>query len=345
MIKPKKRTSPLTGEVTWQVQIRKAGYPKVSKNFKTYEDAENWLKVTEVGIMKNEIINPKEASKWTIPELIDWYIDNPNRHRKLETKKHFQRLYFLQKEFEGFTVQTLTPKILSTWIDKRLEINANATVYHYYVALKNAMVHHAVQHNYSQNIFNLVKCKTTPGRRERRFSPDETRTVFKTIHKRCRFKKKELKLTILFALETACRIGEMLQLKWGEVSIKNRYINLLAHTTKTRVFRQVPITSVARNILLWLKKHYNPENDPDKRVFCFYHHNEHHLSRQFQIVCEKAKVYDIRWHDLRHEATSRYFERTTMTDIEIASITGHQEPRSLARYTHLRPSTLIKKLW
>ncbi len=345
MSKPKRRVSPRTGEVTWQVQIRKKGYPQVSQNFKKYDDAVIYLKTTEVGIMKNEIINPKEATKWTVAEAIDWYIKNPNPHRKLETRKHFQRLHFLQEEFKGFTIQTFTPKILSKWIDKRLEINAKATVYHYYVALKNALVHHAVQHNYSQNIFNLVKCPTTSGQRNRRFSPDETRKVFKTINKRCNTKKKELKLTILFALETCCRIGEMLQLKWGQVNIEKRSIEFLAETTKTRTFRKIPITSVARNILVWVKKHHNPENDKNKRVFCFYHHNEHHLSRQFQIVCEKAEINDIRWHDLRHEAVSRMFERTTMTDIEIASISGHKDITQLSRYAHLREDVLVKKLW
>ncbi len=346
----KERTSK-AGVTTYQVQIRRRGYPPISKNFDTLKDARDWATLTEASVLKNETINPREATKWTIPDLIDWYIKNPNDHRKLETKKHFNRLYFLQEEFAHFTVTTLTPQILSKWISKRLKINAPATVYHYYVALKNAMLHHSVQHGYSQNIFNVVKCPTKSGQRNRRFSREETRKLFKSIHKTSRNKQKEMMVSILFAIETACRIGEMLKLKWSEVDLKNRQIEFLAENTKTKTHRKIAITSVAKNILVWIKKHHNPKNKKEERVFSFWHLNEHHLSRQFQICCKRAEIHDIRWHDLRHEGTSRFFEwvhpktNITLSDTEISEITGHKTMDMLKRYTHLRPDTIVKKLW
>lgn len=60
---------------------------------------------------------------------------------------------------------------------------------------------------------------------------------------------------------------------------------------------------------------------------------------------ERAGCPDLRFHDLRREATSRFFERTTLTDTEIAKITGHRDPRMLLRYSNLRASTLSVKLW
>ena len=47
--------------------------------------------------------------------------------------------------------------------------------------------------------------------------------------------------------------------------------------------------------------------------------------------------------DLRHEATSRLFERG-FTMMEVASITGHKTLAMLQRYTHLCPSALADKL-
>ena len=126
-------------------------------------------------MLKNENINPREQTKWTIPDVIDWYLKNPNPNRKLETKKHFNRLEFLKVEFNKWNVQTLTAEMLTKWINARLKINKPATVYHYYVALKNAMIHHSVMHGYAQNIFNVAKCPTQSGERDRRFSPEETR--------------------------------------------------------------------------------------------------------------------------------------------------------------------------
>lgn len=344
----KKRTTK-SGKTTYQVQVRRSGYPHISKNFPDEAQAQDWAVTMEARILNNEGEKPREIIKTTISELIDWYIANPDPKRQLKTVKHYNRLYFLQREFEGFTVKTLTPKILSKWIQKRLEINSPATVYHYYVALKNAMVHHSIQHSYSQQIFQIVKCPTQSGERDRVFADKEQGKLFRTIKKTCQIKQQELMLTIIFATETACRIGEMLQLKWGQVNLEERYVDFLKGTTKTKQFRRVPIKSIVKKILLILKKKHNPENDKNKRVFSFYNISSHHLSRQFKICCERAGIEDMRWHDLRHIGTTKLYSYISkdglfLTDMEIATITGHKTLSMLTRYSHLRPSSILKKL-
>lgn len=42
---------------------------------------------------------------------------------------------------------------------------------------------------------------------------------------------------------------------------------------------------------------------------------------------------DLHFHDLRHEAVSRFFEMG-LTTPEVASISGHRDPRMLFRYSH-----------
>lgn len=341
-----KRVHPKTAAVSYQVQIRRTGYPTISKNFATEKEAKNWAIMTEAGMLSNSVKNPREKTRWTIPEVIEWYIKNPSEERKFETKKHLNRVNFLAEEFKDFTVETLSSKILLKWISARKKINQPSTVYHYYVALKNVLMHHANQHGYSQNLFEMAKCKTGSNQRERRFSAQETAILFSTANQRCRVKKREFKAAVLFALETGMRIGEMLKLEWKEVNLEKQTVDLLAKNTKTKKFRQVPITSVAKKILLWIKKHHNPENNKNKRVFDFYNVSEHHLSRQFSILCKKAGLTDVRWHDLRHEAASRFFEKAPhLTDMEIADILGHKSLNMLKRYVHLRPSRTVAKLW
>ncbi len=51
----------------------------------------------------------------------------------------------------------------------------------------------------------------------------------------------------------------------------------------------------------------------------------------------------IRLHDLRHEATSNFFERG-LNVMEVASITGHKTLAMLQRYTHLRAEDLAHKM-
>ena len=60
-------------------------------------------------------------------------------------------------------------------------------------------------------------------------------------------------------------------------------------------------------------------------------------------VCKRAGIADLRFHDLRHEATSRFFEKG-LNVMEVGAITGHKDLRMLQRYTHLRAEDLAMKL-
>jgi integrase len=57
----------------------------------------------------------------------------------------------------------------------------------------------------------------------------------------------------------------------------------------------------------------------------------------------RAGIEDLRFHDLRHEATTRLFEKG-LNVMEVASITGHKDLRMLRRYTHLTAEDLARKL-
>ena len=71
----------------------------------------------------------------------------------------------------------------------------------------------------------------------------------------------------------------------------------------------------------------------------------HYYARLFERVgCPDLRFHDL-FHDLRHEATCRLYERTTLTDVQIARITGHTDLRMLKRYASLRGSDLAKSLW
>ena len=56
----------------------------------------------------------------------------------------------------------------------------------------------------------------------------------------------------------------------------------------------------------------------------------------------KAGITDLRFHDLRHEAVSRFF-KMGMSGPEVALKSGHKDVRQLFRYTHLNPENVFKK--
>ncbi|MEA9982794.1 tyrosine-type recombinase/integrase, partial [Herbaspirillum sp. RTI4] len=66
-------------------------------------------------------------------------------------------------------------------------------------------------------------------------------------------------------------------------------------------------------------------------------------TRRGKVILSKIEIKDLRWHDLRHEAASRFFEKG-LHPMEVASITGHKSMQMLKRYTHLKPESLLEKL-
>ena len=58
-------------------------------------------------------------------------------------------------------------------------------------------------------------------------------------------------------------------------------------------------------------------------------------------LVKRAGIKNLRFHDLRHEAISRFFEMG-LSMPEVALISGHKDPRMLFRYTHLRATDILK---
>ena len=59
---------------------------------------------------------------------------------------------------------------------------------------------------------------------------------------------------------------------------------------------------------------------------------------------KKAKIEDLRWHDLRRHACSLMFEKGLSVP-EVQLISGHKDPRVLLNtYTKLDPVKIAKKL-
>ena len=57
----------------------------------------------------------------------------------------------------------------------------------------------------------------------------------------------------------------------------------------------------------------------------------------------KSNIKDLHFHDLRHEAISRFFEKG-LSIPEVALISGHKDVRMLFRYTHLKAEDVLNKL-
>lgn len=166
-----------------------------------------------------------------------------------------------------------------------------------------------------------------------------------------------LECTFTLALETAMRLREIFTLEIKQIDLGQQTIFL--EKTKNGDRRQVPLSGPAQNAL---KRYIGQVRRGDRRMtgfdfeagrlFPWWNGNQLRLnattsllSRQFARVFHAAGCRALRFHDLRHEATCRFYERTKLSDLQIAKITGHKDIRILRRYANLRGSDLAKLLW
>lgn len=159
-----------------------------------------------------------------------------------------------------------------------------------------------------------------------------------------------MKLLFVLALETAMRLREMYTLTVSQIDLAKKTIFL--DKTKNGDKRQVPLSSVALAALsAWLASN-DRFKDVDVLIFPWWNGKPESLtrctaalSRKWSTVFELAGCADLRFHDLRHEAVCRLYERTSLGDVLIARITGHKDLRILKRYSSLRGSDLADRLW
>lgn len=160
-----------------------------------------------------------------------------------------------------------------------------------------------------------------------------------------------LRCMCVLAVESAMRMREMFTLTFAQVDLAQRTVFL--EKTKNGSKRQVPLSSVA---LAELKKYLDevigPRCKPDARVFPWWSGEasdldatSDYLSKLYISIFAQAGAVDLSFHDLRHEATSRLFERTKLSETAIMRITGHKSQRMLMRYANLRGSDLSASLW
>lgn len=159
-----------------------------------------------------------------------------------------------------------------------------------------------------------------------------------------------LQLLFELALETSMRLSEIYTLTADQVQLERRTIYL--ERTKNGDSRQVPLSTVAVAKLRRYLETFAEPLQAGERLFPWWNGRPESkrrttalLSGQFGRIFRAANCDDLRFHDLRHEATCRLFERTELPPIMIAKITGHKDMKMLSRYLSLRGSDLAAHLW
>lgn len=354
---------------SWEARINIKGHPALSKSFPSKKEATEWVQQHELKIRKGGKVS-RMSEKTTIAEALAEYLDAHSKTdkdgNKVSTLTNTKRYAVESVSYHLglFTVDSLDRKRISAFLKKLQETiipaPANKAKSHplydgdkqrtyspgsarkLFYALKTAIEWHAREHHYELgDKFTAVEVPPAwSSPRDRRLNGDEEQRLMAACDGM--YKDPEgWRLLIGMALETAMRAGELLGMRWDEVKLKERFVVIPKEREKTRKGRQVPLSKRALSILATLSKR---RSKGEARVFESFPESSVLLGRGFKRITKRASCDDLRFHDLRHEATARFFERTQLQTMEIALITGHTELKTLQRYANLRPSILASKL-
>ncbi len=305
------------------------------KSFDTKQEAEKWARDLEAQVDRfGAAPDTKVLESTTLGELLLRY-QREVSPTKRGSAQEIQRIDVLRRhELAYRTMIGLSQQDIASFRDERLRSVAPSTAVRE-LAILSHVIEVAIRDwglPLSRNVVKLVRRPIIRNERSRRLTGDEEQRLLDGCDAgQIPF----LKTLVILAIETGMRRGEILGLKWSDISHNRRVLTLLL--TKNGSGREVPLSQRAFNALTTWRDAANPN---EQRVFPMAPGT---LEQAWRRLLARSNVKALRFHDLRHEGVSRLFERG-LNMIEVSCISGHKELRMLKRYTHLSADDLVGRL-
>ncbi len=168
---------------------------------------------------------------------------------------------------------------------------------------------------------------STETHRDRRLIGDEEERLM-------RHAGPHLQALIVAALQTGCRLGELLSLRWRDIRWREGVIALLSRQTKTAKARTLPMTGRLRAVLEMRRiAPDGREHDPETFVFG----NEvgepvKSTKTAWRLTCQRSGITDLHFHDLRREFACRLLEAPGVDPHQVRDWLGHSNISVTSRY-------------
>ncbi len=319
----------------WQAQVRRRGMKPRCKSFDTKAEAEKWARDLEAQVDRfGSAPDTKILETTTLGDLLERY-QHEVSPLKRGSVQEIQRIGVLRRhELAHRTMVGLSQQDIASFRDERLQIVASSTTVRE-LAILSHVIEVAIRDwglPLSKNVVKLVRRPVIRNERSRRLTGDEEQRLLESCDAG---QIPYLRTLLILAIESGMRRGELLGLKWSDVSHNRRVISLAM--TKNGSSRDVPLSQRAFDALVEWKIRAVVDQTT---VFPM---RAGTLEQAWRRLLKRAGITGLRFHDLRHEGVSRLFERG-LNVIEVSSISGHKEMRMLKRYTHLSADDLVSRL-
>lgn len=334
----------------WRVQVRrKTRY--VADTFRRRKDGEEWALEMERNIDRNGSSKPRAIQKIrTFGDIIDLHDRDMREVGRPPRRSKATVMDALKVALGTVKLPHLNRERLIEFGRKRAKQGAGpATVAIDLSFIRTIVSHAAAVHGIDASAEEVRLARIAlshlglvgrSAERDRRPTQDEIDELIEYFEMNPR-QAIPMGRIVRYAIATTMRQEEICQPEWPDVDMKKRLV--LLHDRKDPRHKignhqKVPLLNLtgydAWEILLQQRIMTRGQG----RIFPY---NSKSVSAAFTRACDRLKIDDLHFHDLRHEGTSRLFEAGLSIE-KVALVTGHKDWRMLQRYTNLKPEDLHK---
>jgi integrase len=327
--------------VEWYDQDRKRRRERIGSNKAA---AEQRLREVLSALAEGRQIKKCPDANTTFGALASWYLELPKTRAKDQERYNRDlqgRLKRLIPFFGGKLLKDITPALVETYKQKRLSEPSGRTPQHLtHVATVNrelaslkTIFNRARENGRAECYpFNKGTMLRENNVRERVLSPEEYTRLLA-------YCPAHLKPIVKLAYHTAMRRGEILNLTWGQVDLKEGFIRLRPEDTKTNERRDVPLSRELVEMLKDMRAALGGIPLPGLRVFTYAGRSIGSIKRAFITAVKKAGLEDFTFHDLRHTTINNW--RLQGHDyFRIMKATGHKTMSVFQRYNSVSGAEL-----
>jgi excisionase family DNA binding protein len=269
----------------------------------------------------------REKPKVEFRELADQYMEDYAKANNLAWKRVKTCLKNLCEFLPGCYLKDVSPLMIEKYKSKRLNEGIKpATVNRELSVLKRAFNLAISWDIADENPVEKVRFLRQPEPRERILTEDEEERLLEAC-------TGHLKPIVLTALKTGMRKAEITDLRWDQVDLVNREIEVVR--TKSGKKRIIPVSEDLYRMLRSLRDREENSDFVFQYVYQKTGKKRHlkYFRRSFENACRRAGIKGFTFHDLRHTFASRLV-RAGVDLITVKDLLGHYSVKTTERYTH-----------
>ncbi|PPC99510.1 MAG: hypothetical protein CTY35_03880 [Methylotenera sp.] len=331
------------GSYQWEAQIRRKGFPKLSKTFELKVDAEDWARDIERDMRRSLFIDRRESETTTLLKMLEKYEEEVTPLKKSKVRELSRIARWKQHKLASYSLAAIKPKDIATFRDERRKLKLAENTIRLDIALISSVFEYCKKDwgIEVENPCRKIKLPSGSKKRERRVSEEEELALLEYLPKampRTKYASEIISLT----LETGMRQSELLGIEWDNINFKQKHIHL--SDSKSGDPRDVPLSPTALKILKNL-----PRPIKNEKIFKV---TQDALIRGFIRACKMAVssqvktkqgfMHNLKFHDLRHESATRWAAH--LEAHELCKMFGWKTMQMALRYYHPTALSLANKL-